>query len=105
MKAWFLFGFGLCFGVLLGAVGASFFLFDDVTQPPARAAKAAVTVSSSGARSRPMVPPAAVAAAAAEARPFAVPAQPVDLSTLSDVDAVISTVRRDGTPPAVSPTP
>lgn len=107
MKSWLLFGFGLSLGVLLGAVGASFILFDDVTQPPPHGAKAAVTVSSPSSRPRSMVPPAAVAAApAAEARPASLPAQAVDLSAVSDVDeAVISTVRRDAASHPASPTP
>lgn len=107
MKSWLLFGFGLSLGILLGAVGASFILFDDVTQAPPRSAKAAVTVSSPSSRPRPMVPPAAAAAApAAEARPTALPAQAVDLSTISDVDeAVISTVQRDAASQPASPTP
>jgi hypothetical protein len=107
MKSWLLFGFGMFLGIFLGAVGASFFLYDDVTQAPPRAAKAAVTVSSPAARPRPAsVPPAAVAALAVEARPVAVPAQAVDVSALSDVDAaVISTVRREATAQPASPTP
>ena len=107
MKSWLLFGFGLSLGVLLGAVGASFILFDDVTQAPPHKAKAAVTVSSPSSRPHSMVSSAAaVAAPAAEARPVALPAQAVDLSALSDVDeAVISTVRRDTVSPPASSTP
>ncbi len=107
MKSWLLFGFGMFLGIFLGAVGASFFLYDDVVHAAARPPKSAAAVSSSATKPRlTAVPAASVVAGAVDSRPVAVPAQAVDLSILSDVDAaIISTVRQDAPPssPASAP--
>ncbi|MCC7519392.1 MAG: hypothetical protein IT578_09435 [Verrucomicrobiae bacterium] len=106
IKAWLLFGVGMCLGIFFGAVGAGFFLYDDVTHPAASFSKATATVSRPAARLRPAAVPPVEAVTTVEARPTAISAQAVDLSALSDVEAgVISTVRQDVPLRAVPPAP
>lgn len=102
MKSWLLFGFGMFLGIFLGAVGASFFLYDDVTHAAVRSPRLSANVSSSARRPsmKEESSSASVAATAPDLRPPSVPAQAVDLSTLSDVDAAIMSTARQDAPPS-----
>ncbi len=104
MKTWFGFSLGLLLGIVLGAFLASFVLFDDVTGGDPTATKIASVHAPKGVP-RHHAPAVSLPPASIEARPVALPAEAVDLSSLPPADGaeVISTARRDEA--AAHPTP
>lgn len=93
MKSWFVFGFGLVLGAVMGAFFTMFILFDDVTQRRSPTAPSVVaTAKSKLKKARSSLSPSSI-----EAKPTAIAAEAVDLDSLPPAEegGVMATVKRE----------
>lgn len=114
MKSWFIFGFGLSAGVLLGAFLAAYLLFDDLVKKKPKSSSPVIAAAKAHPHPTQKIEPQQIEVQKTENvpplppqedKPAAVTATPLDLDSLppAEENNAVATVKDQGSPDSQGP--